>query len=182
MEHTSLCIATHPDAFIRYHASDLLLWVHSDASYLTESKAGSRFGGHHYLSNKTRKSNGPILALAKHIKHVMPPAAEAELVALFHNGKEAISSRTTLEELGHPQPPTPMQTENSTASRIFNKTVKHKRSKAIDMQFYWVLDRQAQEQFNVFWKQVTANLANYYSKHHPIKEHIEKQPIILNHP
>jgi hypothetical protein len=32
-------IATHPDAIIRYHASDMILHIHSDASYLSVSSA-----------------------------------------------------------------------------------------------------------------------------------------------
>ncbi|MGL5936068.1 MAG: reverse transcriptase domain-containing protein, partial [Cetobacterium sp.] len=34
--------ATHPNAKVRYHASDMILYVHSDASYLSEPKARSR--------------------------------------------------------------------------------------------------------------------------------------------
>jgi hypothetical protein len=44
--------ATHPDATIRYHASAMFLHIHSDASYLSESKARSRAGGLHFLSDK----------------------------------------------------------------------------------------------------------------------------------
>ena len=47
---------------------------------------------------------------------------------------------TTLEELGHPQPPTPIKTDNTTANGIINGTVKQQRSKAIDMRFYWLKD------------------------------------------
>jgi hypothetical protein len=36
---------THPDAIIRYHASDMILNIHSDASYLSAPKACSRAGG-----------------------------------------------------------------------------------------------------------------------------------------
>jgi hypothetical protein len=36
---------THPDAIIRYHASDMILNVHSDASYLSAPKAHSQAGG-----------------------------------------------------------------------------------------------------------------------------------------
>jgi hypothetical protein len=32
-------LATHPDAIIRYHASDMVLHIHSDASYLWVSNA-----------------------------------------------------------------------------------------------------------------------------------------------
>jgi hypothetical protein len=35
-------LATHPDATIRYHASDMILHIHSDASYLSVSNARSR--------------------------------------------------------------------------------------------------------------------------------------------
>jgi hypothetical protein len=38
-------LATHPDATIRYHASDMILHIHSDASYLSVSNAWSRLGG-----------------------------------------------------------------------------------------------------------------------------------------
>ena len=43
--------ATHPDAIITYHASDMVLAGHSDVSYLSESNARSRAGGHFFLSN-----------------------------------------------------------------------------------------------------------------------------------
>jgi hypothetical protein len=35
-------LATHPDATIRYHASDMILNIHSDASYMLVSNARSR--------------------------------------------------------------------------------------------------------------------------------------------
>jgi hypothetical protein len=41
-------LATHPDANIRYHASDMILHIHSDASYLSFSNARSRLGGLFY--------------------------------------------------------------------------------------------------------------------------------------
>ena len=46
----------------------------------------------------------------------MSSASEAEIEGLYMNAKLAIPMRTTLAELGHPQqPPTPTQTDNSTA-------------------------------------------------------------------
>jgi hypothetical protein len=42
-------LATHPDAKIRFHASDMVLHIHSDASYLSVSRARSRLGGLFYL-------------------------------------------------------------------------------------------------------------------------------------
>ncbi len=42
---------THPDAIIWYHASDMILNVHSDASYLSAPKACSRAGGYFFLGS-----------------------------------------------------------------------------------------------------------------------------------
>jgi hypothetical protein len=46
-------LATHPDATIRYHASDMILEIHSDASYLSVSNARSCLGGLFFLGNKS---------------------------------------------------------------------------------------------------------------------------------
>ena len=122
--------ATHPDATIRYTKSAMILHIHSDASYLSAPNARSRVGGHHFLTNTTNigttDNNGAILNIASILRNVMSSAAEAEVGALFVNAKEAVVIRTTLAELGHPQLPTPIQTDNSTAHGIINGTVKQK--------------------------------------------------------
>jgi hypothetical protein len=46
-------LTTHPGATIRYHASDMILHIHSDASYLSVSNARSRLGGLFFCSNKS---------------------------------------------------------------------------------------------------------------------------------
>jgi hypothetical protein len=91
--------------------------------------------------------NGPIMVLAKIIKNVMSSAAEAEVAALFMNAQEMAPMRQCLKDLGHAQPATPIKTDNSTATGIINNTIKQKRSKSIDMRFYWLLDRVKQGQF-----------------------------------
>jgi hypothetical protein len=44
----------------------------------------------------------------------MPSAAKAEIEALYLNVKEVTIICTTLYEIGHPQPATPIETDNST--------------------------------------------------------------------
>ncbi len=61
-----------------------------------------------------------ILNISQIINLVMSLAVEAELGALFVNAKTAVPMRKTLKELGHPQPPTPMQTNSSTAYSVLN--------------------------------------------------------------
>jgi hypothetical protein len=174
--------ATHPDAKLRYHASDMILKIHSDASYLSESKARSRSAGHFYMGNKDNDddtTNGSILATTQIMKSVLSSASEAEIGALFDNTKRATILRTTLEEMGHPQPATPVQTDNSTACGIANDNIKQQRSRAIDMRFYWVRDRVNQGQFHIYWGPGKLNLADYYSKHHPPAHHQQMRGIYL---
>jgi hypothetical protein len=144
---------THPETKIRYHASDMILHIHSDASYLSEKEAKSRAGGSFYMGSDTKTdkklTNGAILIISKVPKHVMSSAAEAEIGAVFISAKEGAVLRTTLEELGHKQPPTPMETDNTTATGYINGTIKQKCTKAMDMRFYWIKDRVKQGQFNV---------------------------------
>jgi hypothetical protein len=45
-------LATHLDATSRYHAPNMILHIHSDASYLSVSNARSRLGGLFFLGNK----------------------------------------------------------------------------------------------------------------------------------
>ena len=153
--------ATHPEAEIIYRASNMILSVDSDAAYQVASKSRSRASGYHYLGDMDGLLfNGAIFILAKVIKAVMQSAAEAECGALYMNANEAVPMRTTLEELGHPQPATPMRTDNSTAADgIMNRTVKQKATKSMDMRFYWLQDRVEQKQFKVFWAPGNINLA-----------------------
>ena len=118
-------VVTHPNAVLQYLASDMILAVHSDASYLSEAKARSRSGGHFYLTNKNDEKfqNGAVLTLSSIIKHIMASASEAELAAMFYNTCEAIPLRVTLEEMGHPQPATNVTVDNSTAHGLTQCTM-----------------------------------------------------------
>lgn len=87
--------ASREDDILTYCASDMILAVHSDASYLSEHKARSRAGGHFFLAGTEAedipRDNGAILNVVSHvIKAVMSSASEAELGALFINAKLAV--------------------------------------------------------------------------------------------
>ena len=174
--------ATHPDAKVRFTKSDMILQVHSDASYLSESQARSRAGGISFLGQDSQHKhiNGAIHVHSSIMKNVVASAAEAEVGALFHNAQDACTLRQTLLDLGHPQPPTPIQTDNACANGIMNDTVKQKRSKAIDMRYYWLRDRVRQKQFKVHWEPGIDNEADYFTKHHPPSHHREKRPTYLH--
>ena len=84
--------------------------------------------------------------------------------------------RTALAEMGHQQPPTLVATDNIATNSIVNGTAKQKRSRAIDMRFYWVRDRIRQNYFHIFWEEGKKNLADYVTKHHPIWHHRAMRP------
>ena len=93
--------------------------------YLSESKSRSRVGGIFYLSSKLPQHNqapdcnhpfnAPFHVVAKILKMITSSAMENEVDATFYNAKEALPFRVTLAEMGHPQPPTPMEVDNETA-------------------------------------------------------------------
>ena len=101
----------------------------------------------------------------------MSSATEAELAALYIKEREAVYIRIILEEMGHKQPPTPIQTDNSTAEGIVNNRVQPKHTKAMDMRFHWLRDRANQKQFRFYWRPGTTNRGDYFTKHHPASHH-----------
>jgi hypothetical protein len=92
---------THPEATLRYHASDMILNIHSDTSYLSEREAKSQAGDFFYMGSTTdapkKLTNGAILIISTVLKHVMSSTAEAEIGAVFLNAKEGTVLYTTLE-------------------------------------------------------------------------------------
>ncbi len=101
----------------------------------------------------------------------MSSAIEAELATLYIMAREAVYIRIILEEMGHPQPPTPLQTNNLMADGVVNGKIQPKRTKAMDICFHWLRDRECQEQFCIYWRPGKLNYADYWTKHHQAKHH-----------
>jgi hypothetical protein len=166
-------LATQEDAVLSYHASDMVLAVHSDASYLSEPKARSRAGGHFFLSSDTTvpPNNGPVLNIAHIIKNVISSATEAELAGLYIMARKAVYIRIILEELGHKQTPTPLQMDNAMMDAVINVKIQPKQTKAMDMRFHWLQDHECQQQFRIYWRPGKMNYTDYWTKHHPESHH-----------
>jgi hypothetical protein len=67
--------------------------------------------------------------------------------------------------MGHNQEATDLTTDNNTADVIINNTIQQKRSKAMDIRFYWVKERVEHQQCNVGWAPGNTNLRDYFTKH-----------------
>jgi hypothetical protein len=74
--------------------------------------------------------------------------------------------------MGHPQPKTPIQTDNLTAEGVVNNRIQPKRTKAMDMCFHWLQDCEAQDQLRIYCWLGKTNLADYFTKLHSPAHHI----------
>ena len=161
----------------------MILYIDSDAAYLVLPNARSCYAGHFYLSNKTINPtcprppcNGPIHTKCKGIRSVVASAAEAETTVVFGNSQIAIPIQRALEALDHPQPPTPIKTDNSTAYSFVNANIQQKRSKTWDMRFNWLRGRATKQELFIYWDKGSNNDADYYTKHHPPVHHRTERP------
>jgi hypothetical protein len=84
--------------------------------------------------------------------------------------------------MGHPQPPTPIHCDNSTAVGIANNTVKRQRSRSMEMRFFWDADAVEQGKFNIKYYPGKENLGDYQSKHHVGSHHTAVRPWYLHEP
>ncbi len=174
-------IVSQDKAVLIYKVSDMVLAVHSNASSLSKPKARSQAGGHMFMAGRDDipTNNGAILIVLQIIRAVMSSTMEAELSALFINVKTTVSMNHTLEELGLPQPPTPMQADNKTTNDLLTNKILTKALKAMDMCFNWLQCHDTQGQFRYYWRLGTQNLADYFTKHHLASHHKASRPTFL---
>ena len=80
-----------------------------------------------------------------------------------------------MEEMGHPQPQTPVIIDNTSAVRLAQNTMTPKRSKEYDKRVNWLKCREAQKQFKLMWESEKKNKADYHSKIHTTREYQHKR-------
>lgn len=161
----------------------MILHLETNAAYLEQPEANSRIAGYYYLSNHPPKPpqiptppcNGPLHIICKTLRHVVASTAEAETAGLFFNTQEALPICYLLSKLGHPQPPTPIKTDNATALAFIKANMRQKRSKLWDMRYYWLRDCMSRQQFNYYWEPKSKNDADYFTKHHAAKQHLDQR-------
>ena len=148
---------------IRYYASSMILQLMSDASFPCRPKAASVVGSLAYLGSPDG-INGPISCHSKMISCVVASVAEAELAGGFQIAQAAVNLRRILHDLGYPQPPTLLRMDNTVAIGIATESINAKRSKSIDMRFFWLVDRIKQGQFSVQHIRGEYNIADHFTK------------------
>ena len=161
--------ATHPNAGVRFVTSDMMLALHSYASYLSARKSKSKAAGQFLLGKQNIESfnNGAIMTLSKIIKHVMSSYSEAETAAILYHCKAALPLRVSIEEMGHEQFKKPVTTDITAANGLIRKTMIPKRAKYCNMRFNFLKCREVHNQFDLVWRKGKLNKADYHSKRHP---------------
>ena len=137
----------------------MVLYVDSDAAYLTMPEARSCYAGHFYLSDWPSPSpikpnpdtNVPIHTECKTIRNVVSSVTEAGTCGTFNNGKITIGIRSAFISLEHKQPATPLKTYNSTTEGFLNLGMTLKLSKTWDIKCHWLRDKEVLEQLRVYW-------------------------------
>ena len=180
--------ATFPDVVLRFYASDMILKIDSDAAYLVLPKARSRIAGYFRLEDqhsqgRRQRPNGAVLVECKTLRRVVSSAAETETNGIFQNAQTGVPIRSILIQMKHPQPPTPLKTDNTTSHGYTHNNILKKKSKSWDMNLNWLRDQECHDQFKIFWERgngaETINEADYFTKHHPTKYHRHIRPRYL---
>lgn len=165
----------YPNASIVFHASDMILYAHSDASYLSETQARSRAGAVFYLGMQIADNNsfnGSVDSISSIIPSIVSSAAEAEYGGLFYAAQTCASMRVILEDMGYPQLKTRIYCDNKCAVGIATGETKQRLSKAFDMKFHWLRDRVQQGQFETVWAKGSTNLADIFTKALSVAKHL----------
>ena len=63
---------------------------------------------------------------------------------------------------------------------IANRSVKQKRSKAINMRYHWIRDQVDLEAVTIEWQPGAVNLADFFTKNHPTKHHSAMRNIFVH--
>ena len=184
-QHLLRYAATYPIVETVFRASDMILRISSDASYLSETQGRSRVGGyfdliHDGIDPIRAPLNGAVNVISAMLTSVVASVAEAEYGGLFINGQAGADIRQKLIGMGYPQPTTTIITDNKCAAGIANKTIKQLRTKSIDMKFHWIRDRTQKHEFRVVWQQGLDNTADYFTKVHPTS-HQTMKALICSH-
>ena len=161
-------VSKHRNIAIRFYASNMILQLISDASYLCRPRARSVYGTYCYFG-EPEWINGPIACASKMISSVLSSVAEAELCGGFRIAQDAVHYRRIANDLGYPQPATLLRMDNTVAIGLALGTINAKRSKAMDMRFFWIVDRIKKKQFIVEHIPGMWNLADHFTK--PLPKH-----------
>ena len=137
---------------------------------MVEWDAKINYGGYFYLGcnqndDEPQQINGAVDESASLLPLVAISVAEAELGGTFYDAKKGKILRLTLKEMGYKQGPTMIFVDNNTASGICNSMIKRQRSRAVNGQYFWLIDQVNLNSYQIKWAPGLENMADYFTKH-----------------
>ena len=177
----------HPSAELIFRPSNMVMYIHSDASHHSEPNSRSRAGGFFVLGepsftgpDEPYNVNAPFDVISTKLPTVTGSTAESETGAMYINASAACAHRQTLIDLGFPQPPTPIVYDNQVAGKVLQHVAKQKKSKAFATRYNWLKDRLRIGDFRLVWAPGAHNLADYFTKSHPSHRVRAMRPIYVH--
>ncbi len=129
-------LATNPNAMVRFRASDMILNIHSNASYLLEVKVHSCACGHFFMGwrpdpTKPIKVNGAFLPCVRYCvsssrRPQKPNSERFSSIANMQRFLDSCSKRWDIQSIAI----------ILTAVGIANNTIKHQRSRLMGLHFF----------------------------------------------
>ena len=170
-------LAWHPNAEYSYRPCDMILYAHSDASFLSEHFSNSRAAVVLSLGQLTLALLMNIIRiLTTKLDIIVGSAGEAETMTACLAGRTIIYIRNLLIDMGYPQPPTLLTCDNETTVGILNETMKPIRSKCYDNRYFWLRDRIRHKQITLTWQSGKTNFADFFTKLHSLS-YFEKEKL-----
>jgi hypothetical protein len=123
-----------------------------------------------------------ICSYAARVMHRTLARVKHDRVQEASSTSVSTSARNILTDLGYPQVTTTLICDNECAVGLATDGVKQKRSKAIDMRYHWIRDQVRQEKFKVKWEQGANNLADYFTKAHPVHHYVSMRRMYVHTP
>jgi hypothetical protein len=95
------------------------------------------------------------------------------------NAQKGAQFRNTLAKLGYPQPTIHILVDNTVAEGLATDTINAKRSKSMDVRFFWLRDRIQKLQFFIRHIKGRWNISDFFTKPLPKEKFEQFAPYIV---
>eukprot|EP00804_Cyclotella_cryptica_P010975 CCRYP_016691-RC/>CCRYP_016691-RC protein AED:0.38 eAED:0.38 QI:0/0/0/1/0/0/2/0/391 len=165
-------IATQDEAVLTYNASDMVLAIHSDASYLSEPAHAAEQEdisfSHPMQKSHTTTEPSSTLPTSSNMSWPLPRSRTGG--TLHHGPRGSLHpyypGRTWPHTTCHPAPNRQLHRGRRRQWKDPTQT-DQSHGHAIPL----ARDRECQEQFRIYWRPGKLNYADYWTKHHPVTHH-----------
>ncbi len=177
-------LASNTEVKVRYYASNMVMNIHLDAPVGNQCAQQSMWAFFHGMNAKKWRAHQNKWC-------ILHERDNPEICGGISGGSQTgcplpqLSRRDNIPaniggDMGHPQPKTPVHCNNATAVGIVNNTIKRQQSRSMEMRFFGVGNKVAQDMYALRWHPGQENLADYQIKHHIGSHRVAVRPWYLH--